>query len=238
MKMLKKFIFILTVAVCAASCMKDGVISSYTYQLGANFEGYGLLNGTDSLYFEKQLGIGMAWHDVAFYHKVNENSGEFMGGFMLSNLKSGGKETSMDRYRVNSGNSSTYLVFYQNPSRSNMPEHAVGFLMPEFGTCTMRYCYVNNTKEVVDAVKKSFVAGDTLAVKMTGYLAGKKTVEQKYILAAKSETKDSLVTKWSPINLSKFGSIEFIDIEMVSTNNAIPKAFCMDDMNATISIAY
>lgn len=238
MKMLKRFIFILTVAVCAASCLKDGYMNSYRYHLGATFEGMGV-STSDSVYFEKQIGMGIAWRDMAFYHKLNEEKTEFQGGFILSNLKSGGKDVSKDRYRVNSGKSSTYMVYYCNLNSLKMPEHDIQFLMSQYGSCLMNSCMVNNTKEVVEAVRKTFVAGDSLAVKMTGYKGGQKTGERKYLLAKKTENKDSLVTNWSYFDLKKLGDVEYIDIELISTKgDNIIKAFCLDDMDASISIAY
>ncbi len=241
MKVIKKLFLILSVAVCAVSCFGDDDKSySASYILSANFE-YGNVFKSDSLYFEKQLGMGLGYRDLAFYHKLSEDKSEFLGGFLLSALKGGGQSDN-DRFRVNSGaganKSSSYLVYFSNPDGSDLPEHDIEFTSSGFGTCSIVGCYVNNTKEVVNAVKASFADGDRLAVRMTGFLGGKKTGEQEFVLAEYTGSKDSLVTSWRPFELDKLGQVDIVEVDVISTRNDIPKAFCMDDMIARIAVAY
>ncbi len=240
MKMIKKIIFVFAVAFCAASCWdKDGPTYSSSYTLDTTFE-YGSAPFRDSLYFDSENGVGLGWQEMAFYHKLDESRNVFHGGFILSQLKGSGSGN--DRFRVNSGvgmaNSATYMVYYRNPVRSQMPDHSVEFVAKEYGTCEMLGCYVNNTKEVVDSVKNNFKTGDKLSIKMTGYLNGKETAVSEFVLAEYTEAKDSLVTKWAPFNLEKLGSVEYVEIEVLSTNENVPRAFCMDDMFAKIAIAF
>ncbi len=238
--MIKKLLLIFAVAVCAASCLDSDTTYSTSYTLDATFE-YGNVFQSDSLFFDMQSGVGLGWKDMAFYHKLDKDNKEFLGGFILSCLKGKG-ESEDDRFRVNSGRgygeSSNYMVYYINPDESKMPEKDVEFLSSKYGTCTMAGCYVNNTKEVAEAVRNSFVDGDRLSIKMTGYLDGKVTASQEFVLAEYNVLKDSLVTTWSPFQLDKLGMIEHIDIEIISTRDDIPKAFCLDDMIAKVSVAY
>ncbi len=238
--MIRKLIFVFAVALCAASCMDSDQTYSASYTLATTFE-YGSVFKSDSLYFENQVGTGLGWQDMGFYHKLDEDRTEFYGGFILSRLK-GSATSDQDRFRVNSGagygKSNNYVVYYVNPDPTLMPKDDIEFISKEIGTCKMYGCYVNNTKEVLNAIKESFVDGDRYAVKMTGYLGGEKTGSQEFVLAEYTEAKDSLVTSWSPFDLNKLGQIDKIDIEVISTRNDIPKAFCMDDMVAKVSIAY
>ncbi len=239
--MLKKLLFVMAAAVAAASCVNENQGYSANYTLGVTFEyGAGVFQ-SDSLYMDKQLGVGIAWENMGFHHKLNDDKSEFQGGFVISRLKGGGT-SEQDRFRVNSGvgrsGSYTYAVYYANPDESKMPEKDIEFLEPNYGTCTMVGCYMNNTKEVVNAVKANFVEGDRLAVRMTGYLGGEKTGEAEFVLAEYTAEKDSLVTGWSPFTLDKLGSVETIDIEIISSRDDIPTAFCMDDMITQVSVTY
>ncbi len=236
--MMKKILVILAAAVCAVACFDDDRNYSATYTLAATFE-YGQVFGTDSLYFESQAGAGLGWQDFGFYHKLNEDKTDFLGGFILSRL-SGKGDSDENMFRVNSGaganNSGSYLVYYENPVAADMPENDIVFLSSEVGTCSMIGCYVNTTKEMAEAVRNSFGEGDRFAIKMTGYLDGRKTESQEFVLA--EFAKDSLVTSWTPFLLDKLGQVDVVDVEIVSTRDDIPKAFCLDDVVAKVSIAY
>ncbi len=240
--MIKKLLFVFAVAVCTVSCLGGGDKTyTNTYTLGGSFEyGTGVFS-SDSLAFENQNGVGLAWQDLGFYHKLNEGKSEFLGGFVLSCLKGKGDDGT-NRFRVNSGSgmkdSFSYLVYYVNPDASLMPERDIEFMASEYGTCSMIGCYVNNTKEVVNAVKENFVDGDRLSIKMTGYNGEKVTGTSEFVLAEYTEQKDSVVTTWSPFQLEKLGAVEYINIEIVTNRTDIPKAFCMDDIYANVSVAY
>ncbi len=239
--MLKKLFVVLALAACAISCLKDNQSYSASYTLDTTFEYGDVFGSRDSLYFDKSMGVGIGWQDLGFYHKLNGDKTEFLGGFILSRLKGNG-DSDQNRFRVNSGvgmnKSRTYMVYYQNPVGSEMPEKDIEFTSKLYGTCEVIGCFVNNTKEVLDAVKESFVDGDKLAIKMTGYLNGKATGTQEFVLAEYTEQKDSLVTSWSAFKLDKLGQVDLVDIDIISTRNDIPKAFCLDDMVATITLAY
>ncbi len=239
--MIKKIIFVLSAALCALSCFDDGNSFSTKYTLDTTFEYQNAFQPGDSLLIDKTSGAGFGQGQLAFYHQLSESKA-FMGGFMLSRLSGKGDSEENNRYRVNSGNgmagSSNYLVYYYNPQAGAMPKKDIEFTASDNGICAMIGCYVNNTKEVVKAVQEKFVDGDRLAVRMTGMLGGKVTASQEFVLAEYTEAKDSLVTKWAPFELGKLGNIDCIEVEVISTRNDIPAAFCLDDMIARVEIEY
>lgn len=244
MEFMKRIIFAIAAALCAAACF-DVSTETYksTYTVDTSFE-YTTLSfdevfGPDSLYFDYENGVGIGWQDLAFYHKLNGAKTDVDGGFMLSALKGSGATSGNNLYRVVSGTglggSSAYMVFHQSDI---MPEKQVEFVSSKYGTCTMGGCYVNNTKEVADSIASRFGLGDRLSLKAVGYLNGTKTGEATVTLADFSAAKDSIVTNWTPFELTKLGQIDQVSFEIVSTKEGIPAYFCLDDMIATISIAY
>lgn len=238
---MKRFLFILAALLAAVSCFKDSK-STQSYTLVATFEFSNADFGKDSTYFDAKNGYGILWSDLLFSHKVDEASGEFLGGFMLSQLKASSEDGADGTYRVNAeygtNKSDTYMVFQQRGSASMMPEHAVSFLYPNYGTCTPVGCYVNNTVAVTEALKANFKDGDKLTLKATGYSGGAKTGEASITLAEFTEAKDSIVSAWTPFLMSDLGAVETIDFELISTNDAIPAYVCMDDMTAAIHLEY
>lgn len=237
---MKKILFAIFTAVCAASCLGDGPTYSGSYTVVATFE-YGNICGTDSLYFENQLGYGITWQDLAFNHKLSEDKSEFLGGFMISCLDGKGRSDN-DIFRVNSGKgyqkSSSYAVFHSDPDASKMPEYPIEFVSREYGVCKIVGCYVNNTAAVVDSVRASFVPGDRLSLKMTGYKDGKKTGSNEIVLAEYTDQKDSVITEWTPFMLAQLGHADFIKVEINSTKDNIPAYVCIDDMMADVAVEY
>ena len=238
---MKRFLFILAVLFAAVSCFDDSV-TKQSYTMVATFEYTGADFGKDSTHFDTQFGYGAQWNDLLFSHKVDMDNEAFLGGFMLSRLKASTEEGADGTYRVNAaygnGKSDTYMVFQISGSASNMPDKAISFLYSAYGTCTPVGCYVNNTVAVTEAVKANFKDGDVLMLKAIGYAGETRTGEVSMKLAEYTEAKDSIVSTWTPFDMSSLGSIETIDFEVISTNDAVPAFFCMDDMTASISLEY
>ena len=46
------------------------------------------------------------------------------------------------------------------------------------------------------------------------------------------------MTTWSYFDLSKLGTIDFIEFEVTSTNPEVPAYFCMDQLTAEITLEY
>lgn len=239
---MKKIFVLLFAAVMAASCLGDGTSSSHTYNLIVDFEYAENVFEADSVAFDDKQGLGIGYADLAFFHKLTADKKTLVGGFAVSRLKGKGSSLGRNDFRVNSGaglaGSPTYAVFKYDPNAQNMPEHDVQFLNKQYGTCTMKGCYVNNTAEVVQAVRSVFEVGDRLTLKATGYLDGAKTGDAEISLADYSAQKDSVVVNWTAFDLSKLGTVEFVEFEIVSTKEDVPASFCMDNMISTIALKY
>lgn len=238
---MKKIIYVILTAALAVSCLGNSPSTKRNYTLDVDFEYADYVFMTDSVRFDEK-GVGLGYMDLAFYHKLDPMKTSVMGGFVASRLKGSGYALGRNEYRVNSGRglggSPTYAVFKYDKNGGNMPAHAVEFLNIDYGTCTMLGVYVNNTAEVVDAVKLNFADGDRLTLKATGYLNGTATGQAEIALAEYSEKKDSIVVNWTPFDLAKLGTVQYVDFEMVSTKQNIPTSFCMDDMVVRILLEY
>lgn len=229
------------VAFAAVSCLgDDGPTYSASYTAVSTFE-YGNVCGSDSLYFENQMGLGLSWQDLFFYHKLNDAKTELEGGFLVSCLKGSGR-SDMDMYRVNNGvgfdRSMNYSVFVYNQDPAKMPVRSLEFTASQIGTCKMVGCYVNNTAAVVDAVKTYFEPGDKLTLNLTGYLDGKETGTDVIVLAERTEQKDSIITDWKACMFVKLGHVDYVDMKVVSTKEEVPTCVCIENMQADISIEY
>lgn len=247
---ISRVIAVIVAAISLVSCVELGSTNRNKYQLHVSFE-YANALRADSLFFDDKDGAGFGWmsaagywNDVFFCQKTTADKKMFLGGFMLSGLKGSGagKDPYYDSFRVNSGvgfgGSPTYTVFYENPDKASMPEKHWFFIQKEFGTCTMAGFYVNNTVEVVKAVKEKFTAGDKLTLKVTGYLGEAKTGDAQINLADYSAQKDSIVVNWTPFDLDKLGSVDRLEFSMQSTKEGIPSYFCMDSMVTYMEIEY
>lgn len=243
------FCFVFTVV----SCLKETGFSQ-TALVEANFEYNAVEFDADSLFYKTKFGDGLGWGSLGFMHKVDTLNWTFEGGVLLSRKKgfkydpadtaSLAKSDSLvfaqDRYRVNAVKSkvdeNSYLVYYQNPDSSKMPEHDVIFLIQENGTCTARQCFVNNTSYVAYKVAQTFQPGDRLTLRATGYLKGAKTGEASISLADFSAQKDSIVHNWTSFDLSKLGVYDAIDFDLLSTREDTPAYFCMDYFTASVTV--
>lgn len=247
--MIKKLLLFFVVAVMAVSCLGEGGYTESRSVL-ATFEfsaDYTEIFGSDSLYVDVDHRIGIGWDYLVFYQKVDKSTDEFEGGLMLSHLaypKSGTVEgLANNKYRANdklSKKPNTYLVFEET---GNMPENDMAFNFAQsanaVGTCIMTACSVNNTVAVAEAVEKNFVAGDRMSLRATGYLDGKKTDSAEIMLAERLTEKDSIVYTWTTFDLSKLGSVDKVDFELIIPQGRnIPATVCIDNVLASISAQY
>lgn len=247
---MKRFISGIAVLLSVVSCL-EGAENKISETLNLTFEGAFSDDffGADSVYAETPF---MCYSLLVFSNKVDktdEGDPEFKGGFALSCLsgdvpepvdeKSGEiaeEPASINPFRAYAplGSENTYTVYFQS---DDMPEHGMFFNASNLGTCVMSSCYVNNTVEVVDYVRKNFATGDRIILKATGSLGGEKTGSAEMYLADYSWQKDSVVTRWTFFDLSKLGSIDAVDFEITSSKE-IPTRFCMDKIVATVSLSY
>ncbi|MBQ8838280.1 MAG: DUF4465 domain-containing protein [Bacteroidales bacterium] len=248
---MKRFIFIVLVMASLASCLGDDPTVQKSYPLCADFEltdeyTHVKFFGSDSLYFDAQNGVGIGYDLLAFLHKLDEGKIRLEGGFLLSSyeypeggLADGLVNTWRTNAEIDKGQDRlSYLVFYDNPDETLMPEHDMHFTAIEYGTCSMVGCYVSNTVEVADSIAANFKLGDRLTLKATGWLNGEKTGEAEIYLADFSAQKDSIVNTWTPFELSKLGMVEYVDFELLSTNADVPGYVCIDYVCANISLEY
>ena len=259
---MKKIFFIFIALFSLASCLSESE-NTRTDPLWATFEytrvNYPELFGEDSLFFESNMGYGFGWDYMAFLHKVDTSVTDnwvFQGGVMLSYLKgktfdpadslSMAQNDSLmfadHRFRANSQAlpllGKTYLVYQQNPDPALMPKHDVEFLAKDFGTCQLTECYVNNTTYMAYRIANTFVDGDKLTLKATGYLDGAKTASAVIDLAEFSAQKDSIVSTWTRFDLGALGNVDYVDFDVISTKEDMPAYFCLDGFIASVTISY
>lgn len=240
-------------ALSLVSCLPEADYSQ-TVDVNASFE-YGEVGfDADSLFYKSEQGIGIGWGALGFLHKVDTVNWNFEGGVLLSYKKGAlydpsdtvalAKSDSLvfaqDRYRVNTPkdtvNLNSYLVYYQNPDSAKMPEHDVVFLVQSNGACQAKLCFVNNTSYVAYKVAQVFEPGDRLTLTATGYLKGTKTGDASIHLADFSAQKDSIVCTWTAFDLTKLGSFDAIDFDLISTKEEVPAYFCMDHFIASVTV--
>lgn len=234
-----KLFFILASFACLLASCSDGPSYSQSYVAVSTFEysvDYEKEFGSDSTYYDAKNGIGLAWGDLVFHHKVAVG-GIFQGGFMLSYMKAPGFDEKPEGYQVSpyrvagsyvSATNKTYAVFTQS-SDAEMPEHDIVFLSSKYGTCLPKHCWVNNSEAVYEELKAN---GGSLTLKATGYLNKEITGTSEIKLAA-----DTVVYNWTRFNLAPLGNVDAIDFELKS-DKQIPMRFCLDEFTADIKIEY
>ena len=243
---MKRIFFVLISLVALSSCLKDdGSGMGQKYQLVTTFQYEGIKFNADSTFVNTSETIGFGYDALNFFHNLGPDNITLEGGFILSRLempKSGNTAGLKNRYRAllpkEASPGNIYTVFYQNQDPAKMPTHNVEFAFDENGTCSMKGCYVTNTVEVADYVRENFEEGDMLVLKATGYFKGVETAAVEMNLADYSSQKDSIVSIWTSFDLSKLGSVDFVDFELVSSKPDAPAYFCMDNRVAQIEIEY
>lgn len=248
--MIRNFIVLITVALMAASCLGDASYSNkYTADITFEFDESVYKNyfSADSTYVLKDEDQGFYYDPSLVFGQTHETD-TFLGGFLLSFLPGEANgallkpEHVNDRYRVNAPTGATkskcYVVFYDNPDNTKMPDPHMVFTYRGLGTCTIAGCYVNNTTLVARKVKEHFQDGDKLTLKATGYLNDKETGVSSITLAEYTEAKDSVMYNWSPFDMSKLGAVDKVMFEVASTNDAVPGYVCIDGVLASIDIKY
>lgn len=252
-KVFNQLVVVFFAALSVVSCLPEADYSQ-TAVVSASFEYVNAPFDTDSLFYKSDRGAGIGWGSLGFMHKVDTTSWTFEGGVLLSckegtiydpadtvaMAKSDSLVYAQDLYRVNSVkdtlSNNSYLVYYQNPDSSKMPEHDVLFLIEENGACQAQYCLVNNTSYVAYKAAKTFAPGDRITLTATGYLKGAKTGEVSMHLADFSAQKDSIVSKWTVFDLTKLGVFDAVDFNVASTKEDVPAYFCMDHFTASVTV--
>lgn len=248
---MKKILLLLAVFAVAVSCLDSNYDSYYTANVTFDYTEDGFKAQSpkpDSLLYDIIYKIGFSWDDLGFYHKIDESTAEFKGGFLASELAvpQAGAETSgliFNQYRANAKNPyisiNKYGVFVQT---SEMPEHHMTFLVESSAetaaTCEMQYMLVTNSVSVEESVRSTFADGDVLLLRATGYLDEQKTGTAEIKLAEYTEAKDSVITEWTKFDLTPLGTVDEVkfDIEVPSSRYFPATTVCMDNIVATIEI--
>lgn len=254
---MKKILFAIFAMFAMASCLGDPEYH-HSGHFDATFEYassiYTSEFNSDSLFYMSTNGY-IGWEYVAFLHNRDTISKVFEGGSLLSYKKSRvldpadslamAREDAIafaeDAYRVNADAGdymNTYIVHYTNPDSTKMPAHDIDFAAKSVGACLPSRCYVNNTRYMAYKIAQNFEKGDQLILKATGYRGTNVTGEATIKLAEFSALKDSIVSSWTLFDLSKLGSIEYVDFELISTKKEVPAYFCMDHFGANVTISY
>ena len=181
-----------------------------------------------------------------FAKKLSDDKKEIKGGFVLSCLKgrmyNEGYESdkSSDLYRVNApaDSSRMYMVFVDAGVDELMPVHDMEFIADQYGSCKVLGCFVNVPLYVAAAASKEFKDGDALTLKATGYLGGKMTAEKSIDLITCDDGKVVLPKKWTSFDLAALGDVQYIDLDVQSSNHKVPEVFCMDNFVARVRIEY
>ena len=243
----KGIFFLMVVAVAAASCL-GGSTYNNSYTEIVTFE-YGDSNfNSDSLFFDTEAKIGLGgWFCMAFYHKVDETTEEFKGGFLASRLsipESGLLDgLSNNQYRVNTkvpkNAPGKFAVF---SITDDMPEDHFRFIFDNSGemkgTCTMQSVEVNNTVAVAQAAQAIMDDPDREAVLKlvaTGYLAEKETGKAEIVLVDTQE--DSTMSHWTEFkDLSKLNSVDAVRFSLISEGADFPLSVCLDNMKMNVTL--
>ena len=257
-----KLVGAVVLAFALTSCLDSNY--SQSYSLIANFEyGNTVKFRADSTYYaEGAYAIG--YNYFAFCHTLDQTTQEFQGGFRLSALEGqirpakvedesseqttpseslSGEEVVLlgNTWRVHAAPAvNTYVVYHMNAYR---PEYDIAFLVPTNGTCLIKSCQVANTAAVAEEIAEKFERGDRLVLKATGYKDGKETKTVEINLADYTQNdktgqpKDSIVSRWTTLDLSSLQLVDKVKFEMESTKN-VQQYFCMDNMEADITLEY
>lgn len=257
-----KLVGAVVLAFALTSCLDSNY--SQSYSLIANFEyGNSVKFRADSTYYaEGAYAIG--YNYFAFCHTLDQTTQEFQGGFRLSALEGqirpakvedesseqttpseslSGEEVVLlgNTWRVHAAPAvNTYMVYHMNAYR---PEYDIAFLVPTNGSCLIKSCQVANTAAVAEEIAEKFERGDRLVLKATGYKDGKETKTVEINLADYTQNdktgqpKDSIVSRWTTLDLSSLQLVDKVKFEMESTKN-VQQYFCMDNMEADITLEY
>ena len=238
---MNRILGILIFAALTASCLGESTFNT-NYTPIITFETSDSNFGKDSLYFETNYKTGFGWDCFMFYHKIDAAFSEFKGGFLLSALnipQSGETEVLVNnQYRVNSKGKNKFAVFAMT---DDMPKNHFAFVYNTSsglkGTCSPVAVRVNNTVAVADSVRALFVPGDRMVLRVTGYLDDKSTGSSDIVLAERTTDRDSIVSKWTELELDKLGSVDEIRLDFILPEGSkVPKYVCLDSLVASVNL--
>lgn len=242
----RTFAIIIAVAM-AISCLKNSGYES-KYPAVVTFDNVVSGMDKDELFGEDKIVFGsFAGYDLLFVGQTDEEKTDFTG-FSLSYATA--KDDGYDGlYSANADTASSYEVFalFHNSPEIKTENHHIVFGYAEYDacTCTPVACMVNNTKYVADRIAEyNSQHEEPIEMKLTatGYAGENETGKAEILLAGPSsetETGDSIVSTWTPLELDELGNVDYIDFSITFSDESqttIPEYFCMDDFMANVYI--
>ncbi len=251
--MIKKIFVFAAMSLLAVSCLDKGGSTYENYPMISDFEYY--LTTQDL--FADSLAMFKTPFSSGALNAYNTVSGhDFTGGIALaykndttlyvSRTEPISPYTSYNKVSPCDPNVApgvNYAIFYQNPDESKMPEHDMEFNLVKNGTADLKACCVCNTTQVVSFIKgledaPAFGEGDYFKLKFTGRRGDSITGEETITMAEKTADKDSLIMGWTAVDLSKIGTFESIDLEILTNRKDIPPYVCMDYIYCLVNLTF
>ena len=257
-RIFKGILLMAALSAVAVSCLKGGSYeSSYTACL--TFEEFDEsymdedIYGEDGAFFENPFIMG----DLGFNVILNDPKTDY-SGFAISVASPGGDykgspfEVNYDEEQSGSGTtagSNVFTVFHHDPEITMENFHHILFIRYGNGTCSPLSCLVNNTKMVADSIASYNSRHEQplgVILTATGYADGSQTGSAEIMLAGARENtasetspRDTIVSTWTPLDLSPLGSVEYIDFTLSFSDpeqTSVAEYFCMDDFSANVHI--
>lgn len=241
----KKLLSMAAIAAATCSCMNGNFKSEFRTFCTFDYSDQSMYK--DSIYFETPFSEGS--QTLTFHNKLNSDN-EFTGGFLLSLKKDSDfskghfeslysvADTSKNKSNIANG----FAVYYDNTSKSKMPEHSITFVYNATGTCTPTTVSVSNTNYVANLIINGtqgiskFNEGDWLKLTIIGYRDGVKTGSTEIALAEYAEKGLQVLKGWTKLDLTKVGSFQYLDFKIDSNRDDIPRYCCIDNFIADIVI--
>jgi len=127
-----------------------------------------------------------------------------------------------------------------------MPEKTVWMSLPGNKSSIAPVIFlVNNTAQMVNAVRYGtgleggpFHDGDYVTFTVTGFRSGNATGSASINLADYETYRDSVVTLWSPLDVSGLSDVDELSFSITSSRDDIPRYVCLDDMLFKFDISF
>lgn len=245
-KMIKTGALLGAVALAVSACFgfddkkntyEGNILIHYEPDYGVDLEAFMhqfFKDGRDSVSFNEYLTIYPVTHSSKLDAEKN-----LVGGLALcigsDTLAAPGRRPS--RYAVfdegGCDKSLGYMVFHDTLA-TQMPEKLITFyLSSEESSCTLKKVFVQNVQAVAQAVKYGtglaggpFTSDDFLTLTLTGYKGGASKGSQTVKLVDGTK----LLEKWTEVDLSALGSVDYMELHLEASRPDCPLYCCMDNL--------
>lgn len=245
-----KFLFLAAIAIAFASC--DNKPSTMSYTMVSNFsyvaEYPEKFKTVDSLYYNKNV---MLDDYSALCTKCEDMNNGFISGWKVS-MKKGSATESVDLQMFASAG--PYAGLYDKNSRQGNKAYAVFAgstseydVVFKYGsyftksTCFVQGLWINNTKLVETLAEKGQIAdGDFLKVTATFFKNNLPVCTEDFVLVDYTGAEHKIVKEWTAWEMKKASKcdVDAIKFSVSASSAALPEAFCVDAIVASISVEY